>query len=458
MIRHSVRFRKFFSLVPIIRAELLEWEWHKEVHRKESSSVRAGIKMFTYHLILICISFLAIISCQEVDPSKAPQDLVKVESPPDKPPRESIMAQELPDNMKIQIQGTDPEKYAVQFSWPYLEDEKVLRIRLGSVLAEVLPSQTFFTHILSHNQNLTFSFDVLDKNHKPEYSFNKTIQIPMDLVVKADNFNIKQNQKIEVNRLYLSNEFPLTINEYSVNITTNELHAERGFVQTFPEKVKVRNSKSGLDDEISPTASFLKEGRSGGTLSINSKKLFGRLRIFMRGEAGGQGPKGDAKPQNSQAGAAAGAGILSVDVGRVFSFRFSCIKYGSPGLPGAKGEDGNTGGMGKRGGNSGDVRVSIQEYVPVEGVDKTYSSGGNEVVEIFQVPGKGGLGGPGGDGQRGGPGGQGRNPRDQLDCRGDSGPEGAPGNSGAEGRPGEEGKVGQKCIHVRSKNISECSN
>lgn len=440
--------------------------------------------MFTYRICVVFISLLAIISCQQVDPATAPEVVQKLEpkqtptDEADKPStqKERIKSKELPDCMKVDIQGTDPEKYAVQFSWPYLQDEKILRVRLGSVLGEVLSSQTFFTHILPHNQAVTFSFDVLDKNRKPEFSFTKTIQIPADLVVRSDTFDIKKNQRIEVNRLFLSNEFPLTINDHTVDIVTNEIHAERGFIQTFPEKIKVRNANTGVENEMPPTAMPLNEGRSGGYLSITSKKLFGRLKIFMRGENGGEGSKGDPiTNQKSGEGAPAGEGELvchqEIDdcvrhpmhcmpspaqvnflTGNCF-----CQRLGVKGGLGITGDKGNKGKQGMKGGDSGGVRVSIEEYISVEGVDTSLLQNGDEVVQIQQIPGIGGGGGPGGDGQRGSLGGRGRNPARQDDCRGEAGDEGPRGTTGEIGLAGVAGNVGLKCIIIASKNISQCT-
>lgn len=373
-----------------------------------------------------------------------------------------IQSSALETEIKVNIKGTDPEKYAIQFSWPYLEDGKLLRIRLGSVVAEVLPNQTFFTHILPHSQTVTFSFDILDKNRKPEKTFTKTVIIPTDFVSRNDSASIKVDTKIEANRVYLSDEFPLTTNGKTVDIVTNEIHAEKGFIQTFPEKIKVLNKEKNMEEEIPQTADAGKNGSFGGNISISSKKLFGRLKIYMRGEKGGRGYKGDPTDgQMSGTGTPAGDGECGwwnpdsePDSPIV---RCYCKRMGVPGGLGIKGNKGKPGKTGMTGGDTGNIRISIQEYVPLEGFDPTLPKDGGEVVKVYQLPGAGGQGGPGGNGQKGSPGGPGKDPNNSEDCRGAPGPEGQVGDQGDEGPQGNEGKIGLKCIYVGSENVNECT-
>ncbi|MGZ3775695.1 MAG: collagen-like triple helix repeat-containing protein [Pseudobdellovibrionaceae bacterium] len=438
--------------------------------------------MFNSVFIIICIALLALVSCQQQDPTTPDSNPKKeekiIQNIPPKPltNQDRIKSIDLANNLKINVRGADPEKYVVQFSWPYLEDEKILRVRLATVLGEIFPSQTFFTYIISHNQAANFSFDVLDKNRKVEFSFTKTVQIPTDFIVRSDNFELTKNQKIEVNRLYLSKDFPLTIRDHTVDIVTNELHAEYGMIQTFPEKVKIKNLSTGTEEIKVPTAASLQNGRSGGNLSITAKKIFGRLKVFMRGEVGGRGPQGD-PILNAQSGEGFPAGNGSVlcdeiddcaihpqrclpSQPRVWSFRSNecyCKNYGPPGGIGVKGNKGNKGKPGMTGGDTGNIRVSVEEYVPVDGIDSNPAVDNDEPILVEQFPGDGGEGGPGGEGQKGSPGGKGRDSKQKDDCRGAPGPQGAQGDNGEAGVLGKKGNTGLKCIIIGSKSISQCT-
>ena len=427
-------------------------------------------------LILLALTYMG---CDRMEFGKTPSPVAN--NPYGIPANATrVKAESLNDELKIKVVGTDPKKYAIQFSWPYLEDNKFLRIRLGNVLAEVLPSQTFFTHVLSHNQTVTFSFDILDMNRKLERTINKTVVIPTDYVVSEENVKIVTDTKIEVNRFYLNPDLPFTINTLTVSIVANEFHAEKGIIQTFPENVLVHDQKSNTDEQRPPTADDFKPGRAGGNISITATKLFGRMKVYMRGENGGPGYAGEAKEgQKAGVGKPAGNGVWTCDVPnpcdhnpnacffednnrsrihtRALNRTCSCENYGMAGGIGLEGDKGNTGKPGMPGGAAGSIRVSIHEYVPAEGIDEKLPQEDDRVIQIFQIPGKGGKGGEGGEGQRGSPGGLGRDPRNRMDCRGANGPEGAQGKKGDQGPIGKTGDNGLKCVYVGSENINECS-
>lgn len=387
-----------------------------------------------------------------------------------------IESSALEDNIKIDVKGADPEKYAVQFSWPYLQDGKILRIRLGSVLSEVQPKQTYYTHILDHAQTVTYSFDILDSSRRPERTFTKSVVVPRDFVARAENSNISDNTRIEVNRLYLSDDSPLTTNGKNLDIVTNELHAEKGFIQGFPEKVKIREIDGDQETtkEIPPTADKFKQGSSGGNLSISAKKLYGKLKVVMRGQNGGEGLKGDPTAGRGATGSAAGYGNVecypdcTMETCLVKPNELilplmkpggtcGCTSTGHPGGQGSKGNKGLPGKQGMPGGDSGNVKVSIQQYVPLEGYDPSLPQDDTSVVKVELIPGKGGSGGAGGDGQLGGEGGPGEpRPSEGNGCKGTNGPEGPKGDSGDIGPIGVDGKAGLKCIYVGSENINEC--
>jgi hypothetical protein len=393
-------------------------------------------------------------------------------------PKTRIRSLELANNIKVAITGADPEKYTVQFSWPYLETGKTFRIRLGNVLSEVQPDQSFFTHTVDHNQTLNYSFDILDSSRKVEVTFRKTVIIPYDFVVTKSNNPFSNSQKIEANRVFLSEESPLTLNDQNLEIVTNELHSEKGFIQTFPEKVLHTKTTDGVQtsSEDPPTAADQTAGKAGGNIKINAKKLFGRLKVFMRGEKGGIGAKGKSI-ENRKAGFGAPAGVGSTECAdpdpcrshadaclknhkqklKILRVECWCDSFGAQGGLGIKGDKGNPGEPGKMGGDTGNAQISIAEYVPLEGIDSTMPGDRGEIVEIIQIPGPGGNGGPGGDGQKGSLGGLGRDLKLPVDCRGPNGGEGPVGDLGAEGPKGTSGSMGKKCIYVGSEAINECT-
>ena len=111
-----------------------------------------------------------------------------------------IKSSDLEKSMAIKITGAEPEKYIAHFSWPYLEDKKILRIRVGDSMTEVLPIQTHLTMTLNHNQILKVVFDIFSEDRTLEESFSKTLLIPRDFVVTQNNHELKEDLKLEVER------------------------------------------------------------------------------------------------------------------------------------------------------------------------------------------------------------------------------------------------------------------
>ena len=134
---------------------------------------------------LLCLSNL-FLACDNLDMQKQddPAQPVAGTKATATENRASVDSKDFESSLKVNIVAGEPEKYTVQFSWPSLEDKKILRIRLNSVLTEIKPEQTFFTHQVAHNQILNYSFDVLDQNRKLEKTVVKSVKIPMDYVVR----------------------------------------------------------------------------------------------------------------------------------------------------------------------------------------------------------------------------------------------------------------------------------
>jgi len=361
---------------------------------------------------------------------------------------QKIRSAELSDFLKVTVVGGDPEKYTVQFSWPQIQDNKILRIRLGSVLTEMHPDQTFFTHQVAHNQVLTYAFDILDITKKPEKTIQKTVFIPMDFVVRQGQDTVTST-RINANRIYLNSSVPLTTNGMNVDITANEIHSVKGTIQSFPE---------GGSSAIMGSS-----GASAGKISITAKLIYGKLKFIMRGQDGGEGLKGDPIPGRASAGSSAGKGLedctqhptsnslvtLNLKPLRVCT----CDEVGGAGGPGAPGITGLIGNIGYPGGDTGSLKVVINQYVSHEGSEVTTPAEESApIIDVIQIPGHGGTGGEGGDGQLGGIGG----PTPGGHCDGRPGPEGPRGPSGKRGPTGPDGIQGPKCIYIGSENINEC--
>ncbi len=258
-----------------------------------------------------------------------------------------------------------------------------------------------------------------------------------------------------MNRFFLSKDAPLTTNGHDLEIVANLFSAEGGVIQTFSS-----GSKANLDTD----------GASGGNLTIKSETARGDLKIYMRGQNGGDGSKGPAHQSRAQDGAGAGAGHLFCEctgknclvsktsssvakhnsLNSIDNFSLnplgsfcSCDPLGQNAIAGANGVKGNKGNPARTGGNSGQLKVFIND-------------GREFFVESESSYGLAGSPGGGGDGQPGGFGGSGKRENKARDCRGWAAGDGAPGPTGDPGDYSINGQIEMTCIHIASENRNDC--
>lgn len=377
--------------------------------------------------VVAVLCLFAVIGCAEFkDEKKEDQDLANMR----------VSAQNLSDFVKIGVQPTtEPEKYMVYFGWPKISDPRRVRIRMEQALAVVESNQTTFSHEVSHNQTLTYTFDVLSSDNKIEKSFSKLVKIPRDFVVRKGQAEFLENTTLSVNRVFLE-DTSLETNGFNIEIQTNELIANKGIIETFPEGLK---AKPNID------------GRDGGNLIINANSAHGSLKIYMRGEHGGDGTKGPAFSNRAPDGATAGEGNYMCDcVGRLCDGPVStepqiqgrvcmCESTGKNAGNGTDGAKGNKGLPARKGGGSGNLKINIKD-------------GAGFLVETFKSSGVAGVPGEGGDGQPGGIGG----PKASGKCSGNPGGGGATGPKGDGGDKADDGKLGTICVYIASEGKNDC--
>lgn len=336
--------------------------------------------------------------------------------------------------LTVKIQPTaQPEKYMVYFSWPKIEDGKFVRIRLDKTLAVVSPNQTDFNHEVFHDQVLTYNFEILDAASKIEKVFPKQIKIPRDYVVREGQSVFKEDTHLNVNRIFILENKPLQTNGFKVELVANELRSEKGIIQTFPE-----NSKALPNSD----------GRSGGSLTIKVQSATGDLKIYMRGQNGGDGVNGQAYSSRAADGAPAGSGNRVCEcIGKnCFILELthcSCESKGENGGAGANGAKGRKGHRAGNGASAGQLNISVQD--------------GREFdLQTYAFKGVAGISGEGGEGQDGGIGGQKPKNIHADSCGGNPGGNGSKGAKGDRGDLGIDGDLGLMCIYIASENKNDC--
>ena len=378
--------------------------------------------------VMAVLCLFSIIGCAEFKDEKTQKQ---------DPQSELVGANNLTEFVKIGVQPTtEPEKYMVYFGWPQISDPRRVRIRMEQTLAVVESNQTTFSHEVGHNQTLTYTFDILTADNKIEKSFSKLVKIPRDFVVRKDQSEFSENTTLSVNRLFIG-EVPLRTNGFDVEIQTNELISKKGIVETFPEGLK---------------AAINVDGRSGGNLIVNAASAHGSLKVYMRGEHGGDGAKGPAFPDRAASGTPAGAGFYFCEcVGRTCNLIQSapektiqgrscyCESTGSDAGNGANGVQGRKGLPARKGGNSGNLKINIKD-------------GSGFLIESFKSIGLAGQPGEGGDGQLGGLGGT----TSGVKCAGKPGGGGATGPKGESGDWSQDGELQTICLYVASEAKNDC--
>lgn len=370
---------------------------------------------FYYLILTLAFIGLALSACSDFDnrPKENQPAIVSIES--------------LPDFVTTSVAPTPtPEKYIIYFSWPKIDDSKKLRIRLLKTLTIVSSEQQTFSIEVAHNQNLTFNFDVLDFSEKIEKSFSKLVQIPKDLVVRPNDPKILEDQKLVAKRIFISGNAPLITNGHNVILITEELISDHGVIETYlPE------TKSSLD----------LNGNSGGNLEIRSLMASGSLKVFMRGENGGESSQGPSHQTRAPSGEPPLDGTTECGTTKNLKDTFSnctCSSFGRAGTNGKPGIKGLTGPQGTLGGDSGNLKIEIMDASGL-------------FLETTTLPGSGGAGGPGGPGQLGG-----IALENFSKCAGKKGQDGPSGPQGDSGEKGIDGKKGLTCIHLTSENKNDC--
>lgn len=373
-------------------------------------------------LVMVLFCLFSSIRCAEI----------KDESKNDnKNENQTISAMQLGDFLKVDVvPTTKPERYMVYFSWPRVEENFKVRIRLAEVLAVVDPNQTTFSHEVTHDQNLTYVFDILSEANKVQKSVSKLVKVPMDLVFSKERKELSEDIKLSPRRVFFFKDVPIMTNGYKIELVTEELIAEEATIQTFPESSK---AEIGVD------------GKTPGEINIKTKSAVGKLTVHMRGQSGGDGADGVKFTSAAAGGGAPGEGESQCTCNRACIINSSggtcyCVKSGSAGGDGAPGLPGIPGGNAMPGGGSGKFTISIQDGREFE-------------IHTSKKPGLPGTPGKGGKGQIGGGGGIAHR---KASCPGPSGNKGKDGADAIDGFPALPGNEDPICIYIASEEKNDC--
>jgi hypothetical protein len=249
------------------------------------------------------------------------------------------------------------------------------------------------------------------------------VTVPLDLVVQGtlDNSQGKDLDWSQYRRIFLRDGATITTHGANLKIVADELYSWKSTIRSF------------VDDKRAEPA---RDGRPGGNIEIQARRVSGSIKFILNGEHGGNGVPGAPYSEPAAAGKDGNAHYISIPImgfGRQTTVYTHCIVLGNPdsGQNGLAGRNGTNGG---NGGSSGSVMLNYIDEV-------------NFQYEVEAKPGGPGIAGAAGPGQ---PGGHRGNWQGSICGEGQSLTRPHDGIAGAAGLPGQQGVEGKKiksCIH-----------
>jgi len=166
------------------------------------------------------------------------------------------------DQIEVNVQGlAQPNLYEVEIKWP--EAKGIVRVNEHSkVLGAVSGSDQKFTQSqIPGGSELSYVVEQLSDDGSLLSSNPIYLKIPVD-VFWDGVIELSNHEKIEAERVFLSNKAVVTTLDKNLTIIAREFISDGGVIRNFNEGTQ---------------ASWEKNGRTGGTNSSMAKEARGRL-------------------------------------------------------------------------------------------------------------------------------------------------------------------------------------
>ena len=173
------------------------------------------------------------------------------------------------EDFKVEvISDPQPNVYTLMVAWPKDSGQVIIR-QGGKRIFKSNTKQRSFER--NYNGGERFALEIV-QGENDEPVFSQEIVIPLDLEIN-NSFTLAKDFDFKGGRLFLQGVKIQTLG-FNLNVEVDELFSDNGTIETYPQGLK---------------APFETNGRSAGSLRIRSKTSYGDLRVYLRGEDGGDG-------------------------------------------------------------------------------------------------------------------------------------------------------------------------
>ena len=385
-------------------------------------------------LLGLCVSLGACAFKKEDAEEKQRQDLIENVHKKIQEEKENAKLALTRSTIKVEFKERDIGFYDLVLTWP--ESVGRMEVFINNAPAGEVKGKNVFTKAVSQGDEVSFklrAYEPISIGGAFMGEFEDVALTPKDFLVYR-TISLSKNLTAEnINRAYIRQDAKIITNGYNFKLSTNTLLVEES--KEYAESGNpVQFSQIITNESSEPTDSF-----RTSKIEIIATQATGKLFVAMIGRDGINGKNGtdilkdlNRPPQPPIAKNGADGKSGTTTGGKVCSKiqrengcepkAPECSLQPTNGQDGTNGENGLDGGDGSIGGNTGDIKVRIDEF-------------SDFYLEVYQQPGKGGRGGIGAPGQLGGKGGAPGNNHNL--CR-----PAMPGKNGLDGEAGKNGKDG----------------
>ncbi|QDK45357.1 hypothetical protein DOM22_09425 [Bdellovibrio sp. ZAP7] len=406
-----------------------------------------SISMRNILIIGLCVSLGACAFKKEDAEDKQRQDLADDVAKKIQEDQKNSVVELKESTVPVTFEEKDLGYYEFKIQWP--ESVGSVEVYLNNNFETTVTGKNYFTKVVLHNEVVSYrirAYASVQRGGAFIQEYFNTSQAPFDFLI-YQNFNMKEDVVAEAKRAYIHSGSKIVTNGHNLTIK-----AEKLIVAEF--KGPQSGNPAQYSQIVTHETSEPSKTNFSSKINIQAKVAIGTLQIAMIGKDGQNGKNGEEfatergislLPARAMDGINGKDGTMTRNICSLKKNPDTCVPDSCTSSPtsgsnGADGADGFPGQDGQNGGDAGFVKIEVTD-------DSEF------FLEIYQKPGKGGLGGKGSPGQAGGKGGAAGKKPPACSKSASAGTDGKSGNPGPDGKDGVEGRAIVLDTKVRNQRI-----